>query len=364
MKKCICTLLALCLLTGFGTGRIEQPYTAQSETETTVHSAATAETTESETTRSQPETTAEARTQTAPLTGTTSSAAATADTPESTAVTAPTVSAVTTVSTVSTASAALTQPDSTSAQTDTTASSEAGTTTLQSTTEQTACTDAQGDTLLTVQQIGAMPAGTVLQGTLSAAAVDALFSAAPLSDAVLKRITGVSYRENPDIQPGDLRYLRMLHRNAEGQIQIGEMIVNARIADDVLEIFRALFDADYPIARMVLVDEYGADDNASMAANNTSAFNYRKIANTDTLSRHAHGLAIDVNPLYNPYITRRSDGSEQIAPAGADPYADRTADFPMKITADDLCCRLFLAHGFTWGGSWSNPKDYQHFEKP
>lgn len=345
MKKCICTLLALCLLTGCGTGRIEQPYTAQSETETTVHSAATAETTESETTRSQPETTEETRMPT--------------DTTRSETTTATTASE----STVTTSTTALTVPVTTTAQTST-ATSASVTTTAQSTTAQTTRTTASGDTLLTVQQIGAMPAGTVLQGTLSAAAVDALFSAAPLSDAVLKRITGVSYRENPDIQPGDLRDLRMLHRNAEGQIQIGEMIVNARIADDVLEIFRALFDADYPIARMVLVDEYGADDNASMAANNTSAFNYRKIANTDTLSWHARGLAIDVNPLYNPYITRRSDGSEQIAPAGAAPYADRNADFPMKITADDLCCRLFLAHGFTWGGNWSNPKDYQHFEKP
>ena len=104
------------------------------------------------------------------------------------------------------------------------------------------------------------------------------------------------------------------------------------------------------------------DDSASMAANNTSAFNYRTIAGSTVLSQHARGLAVDVNPLCNPYITRSSDGTERISPAGAAPYADRTADFPMKITQDDLCCRLFLAHGFTWGGSWSNPKDYQHFE--
>ena len=78
-----------------------------------------------------------------------------------------------------------------------------------------------------------------------------------------------------------------------------------------------------------------------------------------SLSRHAFGMAVDVNPLENPYINR----SGVVMPAEGQPYVDRSRDFPHKITRDDLCCRLFLEHGFTWGGSWSDRKDYQHFEK-
>ena len=111
-------------------------------------------------------------------------------------------------------------------------------------------------------------------------------------------------------------------------------------------------------------DEYGGDDDASMAANNTSCFNYRVIAGSTTLSYHAQGLAIDINPRYNPYVTFAADGSAQISPENGVPYADREMFFPMKIDRNDLCYQLFTAHGFEWGGDWDTPLDYQHFEKP
>lgn len=113
---------------------------------------------------------------------------------------------------------------------------------------------------------------------------------------------------------------------------------------------------------MVLIDEYDADDEASMAANNSSAFNFRYVSGTTRLSKHAKGLAVDVNPRYNPYVRRRN-GKTKVGPAGSEKYADRTQKFDYKIEKDDLCCRLFKQYGFRWGGDWKNSKDYQHFEK-
>ena len=112
-----------------------------------------------------------------------------------------------------------------------------------------------------------------------------------------------------------------------------------------------------------MIDEYDGDDLASMEDNNTSCFNYRPVEGTSSLSKHALGLAIDINPFYNPYITYNKDGSEKISPANASVYADRTASFPYKIDENDLCYQLFKEHGFTWGGHWNSCKDYQHFQK-
>ena len=95
-----------------------------------------------------------------------------------------------------------------------------------------------------------------------------------------------------------------------------------------------------------------------MQANNTSCFNYRKIAGSDKLSNHSHGLAVDINPLYNPYVTAAA-----VSPSGSGPYADRSSEFISKIDHEDLAYRLFTEHGFIWGGDWVSRKDYQHFEK-
>ena len=148
-------------------------------------------------------------------------------------------------------------------------------------------------------------------------------------------------------------------------MQEGELICNEYIANDLLEIFRALFDAGYQIEKIRLVDEYGGDDQLSMIDNNTSCFNYRVVENTTSLSKHALGCAIDVNPFYNPYIVygKGENGGDYISPPEAAEYVDRSKDFPHKIDEDDLCCRLFKEHGFTWGGDWTSQKDYQHFQK-
>lgn len=160
----------------------------------------------------------------------------------------------------------------------------------------------------------------------------------------------------------ELNFLTVLHYDFDGNIKLGELICNSAIADDLLSIFYQLYLNEYRIEKIRLIEEYGGCDNLSMLDNNSSAFNYRN-TNSGNLSRHAYGLAVDINPFYNPYVEFLSDGTVLILPEGSEFYADRNNDFPYKIDADDLCYRLFREHGFIWGGDWNNLKDYHHFQK-
>lgn len=191
----------------------------------------------------------------------------------------------------------------------------------------------------------------------------------PLSDNLRRYITGVSFpelsenSENSDISYEELRYVHILHYDFDGNLAEGELICNAAIAQDLVEIFHELYRNEYRIEKVKLIDEYDGDDNLSMADNNTSCFNYRNVPGSTSLSKHALGRAVDVNPLYNPYITYNEDGNENILPENATDYADRSKKFPYKIDEDDLCYKLFTEHGFVWGGNWNSCKDYQHFQK-
>ncbi|MBQ8802828.1 MAG: M15 family metallopeptidase [Tyzzerella sp.] len=209
-----------------------------------------------------------------------------------------------------------------------------------------------------------MEAETVLDETrLNQELIDNLFYSVQISEEIKDRIWNVSYKENDNISLEELRYLRVLYRGFDGETHIGELIVNQSIAEDILEIMFELYRNDYPIEKMVLVDEYNGDDEASMEDNNTSAFNYRVIAGSNNLSKHGFGLAIDINPKYNPYVVERADGEIVVSPENGVDYVERSKDFSYKLSEDDLCVRLFLEHGFTWGGNWNSLKDYQHFEK-
>ena len=212
-------------------------------------------------------------------------------------------------------------------------------------------------------EIREMPAGTALPvSQVSQEILDSLFCSMELPEEVRQRVWGVSYQENDTVSLEELRYLRVLHMGFDGQAHIGELIVNQLIAEDILAIMRELYRQSYPIEKMLLIDTYGAEDALSMADNNTSAFNYREIAGSSRLSKHAKGLAIDINPLYNPYVKQEGDGQVTVSPPEGAAYADRGGDFPYKIEGDGLCCQLFGEYGFTWGGSWNSVKDYQHFE--
>ena len=208
-----------------------------------------------------------------------------------------------------------------------------------------------------------MVAGTVVEDfLLEDISISELFYAIPIDDNIKSRINGKSYGDDCDVPYEDLRYIRILHKNLKGNTQIGEMIVNQSIVDDVLGIFEELYEGDYPIERMILVDEYDADDDMSMEANNSSAFNFRFIDGTTKRSSHSDGLAIDLNPLYNPYV-RTIDSKIVVLPENGKSYADRGLDNPYYIRKDDLCYKVFTQRGFTWGGEWESSKDYQHFQK-
>ena len=203
----------------------------------------------------------------------------------------------------------------------------------------------------------------VSQAEIDITGIDNCFTSTEIPDAIFAKMQGKSWPDNCTLRRSDLRYLRLLHCNADGKPQMGELVVNQKIADKVVKIFRELYDSQYRIEKMHLIDDYDGDDDASMADNNTSSFNFRFVPGTKNISKHSYGLAIDINPLYNPYIPIRN-GKPHVMPPNGEPYAFNrdTAQFPYKITRDDLACQLFRKAGFNWGGSWPKSKDYQHFQ--
>ena len=188
------------------------------------------------------------------------------------------------------------------------------------------------------------------------------FSYEKIPDSVFARMKGRSFPENCTVARDSLRYLRILHYNIKGEVLSGEMVCNKKIAADLREIFLELFRKKYPIEKVRLIDDYGADDETSMSDNNSSCFCFRTVAGTTELSLHALGMAVDINTLYNPYY-RVKNGKEIIQPQNAKPYCDRSKKFDYKIEKDDECCKVFKKHGFLWGGDWQAYKDYQHFYK-
>ena len=208
------------------------------------------------------------------------------------------------------------------------------------------------------------PAAVVSDEAAKAYSLDSCFKAYPINDAIFARMQGKSFKQNCTMPRASLRYLRVLHRNTEGKTQLGEIVCNQSIANDLLDIFRKLYEAGYKIERITLIDDYNADDETSMRANNTSCFNFRVVSGTTKLSKHSQGLAIDINPLYNPYIHLNNG---KVEPATGKPYAYNRANLrnvkvPI-IDTKDLCYRLFIQHGFRWGGAWKTVKDYQQKKK-
>lgn len=191
------------------------------------------------------------------------------------------------------------------------------------------------------------------------------FTSTQIPDSVFNRMQGKTYKKNCTVPRSELRYLRLSYWNGDDREVVGEMVCNRAIAKDLLDIFRELYAAHYRIESIRLADDFDADDQRVMEANNSSCFNFRYISGTHTVSKHGRGMAVDINPLYNPYIYVRA-GKKHVEPASAAPWAynrDTRKDIPYKIDREDLCYKLFRQHGFRWGGSWTKSKDYQHFEK-
>ena len=189
------------------------------------------------------------------------------------------------------------------------------------------------------------------------------FIAVPVSEELRARMTGKSYSLKTEISFKDLSYVKVLYYGFDGKTHEGELVVNRMVEKDILEIFKTLYNKKYPIAKMVLVDEYGGNDDRSMADNNTSAFCWREVFGSKTFSMHAYGLAVDINPVLNPSVTVMPDGSQKIRPPGGAAYLFRTDEVPGLIIKGDACYEAFTSHGWEWGGEWTSMKDYQHFFK-
>jgi len=179
----------------------------------------------------------------------------------------------------------------------------------------------------------------------------------PVSAAEL----GPSWHDGCPVGPGELRRVEVDHLGYDGKIHRGALIVHRSLVPQVRQIFAELLAVKYPIERIRTVERYpNAEDELSMRDNNTSAFNCRGIPGSDSWSQHAYGLAIDINPLVNPYISK----SGRLEPATAAEYVDRNRRHPGTLTGGDDAVRAFTDRGWSWGGDWTDPKDYQHFESP
>jgi hypothetical protein len=165
-----------------------------------------------------------------------------------------------------------------------------------------------------------------------------------------------SWRPGCPVSPSQLSRLTVSHWDFSGRRRIGSIVVRSTEARDVVSVFRRLYAARFPIRRLRLVEAYKGSDDASMAADNTSGFNCRYVSGTRRWSQHAYGLAIDVNPVENPFV----HGGRVEPPAGRR-YLDRSRVRPGMIVSGDLVVRAFAAIGWSWGGHWTSSKDYQHF---
>ena len=181
---------------------------------------------------------------------------------------------------------------------------------------------------------------------------------AEIPDQLIREMTGTSYEPECPTPLHALRLVTLRHWGFDDRVHTGALIVAADVADDVVRVFRAIFAARFRIERMVPVSSYGGDDDASMAANNTSAFNCRKKTGGRSWSRHSYGRAIDINPVQNPFVSKGT-----VAPPAGSAYLERRPGVPGLIVAGDPVVRGFGSIGWTWGGRWRSLKDYQHFSR-
>jgi poly-gamma-glutamate synthesis protein (capsule biosynthesis protein) len=157
----------------------------------------------------------------------------------------------------------------------------------------------------------------------------------------------------------DLVVLTIPYVDFEGKEKSGRMVAHRNVAADVVAIFEDLHRQKYPINSIRLIEEFHGDDDASMAANNTSAFNCRLVPGSSAFSMHSRGLAVDINPVQNPFIRH---GIVQ-PPSGVrfDEWSERMKRAPGVIVPSDIVTTAFSKRGWKWGGDWSSMKDYQHF---
>jgi hypothetical protein len=155
-----------------------------------------------------------------------------------------------------------------------------------------------------------------------------------------------------------LQSVKVAYINLDGETQMGELIVHHELTEEVVDIFRDIYECKFPIEKMIPINLYDCNDDKSMEDNNTSAFNYRTVSGSRKLSDHSFGRAIDINPLLNPYIRR-----SKVQPENGRKYTDRENHVEGMIQKNDCVVQEFKSRGWQWGGDWKYSKDYQHFYK-
>ena len=167
-----------------------------------------------------------------------------------------------------------------------------------------------------------------------------------------------SWRSGCPVAPSALRRVRLSHWGFDGRVHTGALVVNESAVRDVVVVFRRLYGARFPVRRMRPIDAYGGEDERSLAADNTAAFNCRYAVGPGPRrwSTHAYGLAIDVNPVENPYL----EGG-RVHPRAGRAYLDRSRFRPGMAVRGRVLVRAFAAVGWQWGGRWRGTPDYQHF---
>lgn len=222
----------------------------------------------------------------------------------------------------------------------------------------TACEEAKQDVIIEQQMLYPQVVSVSEEPVVQEAFVQS-FDYYSISQEVKQRINGVSWREGCPVQLEELCYVKVAYWGFDDQPHMGELIVHKQVAEDIVEIFEELYEAKYPIEKIRLVDDYEAKDDKSMEDNNTSAFNYRDVeGKPGKLSKHSYGLAIDINPVQNPYVYK-----DKVSPIEGKAYTDRNKLSKGMIQKDDVCYKAFTSRGWTWGGDWRYEKDYQHFQK-
>ena len=177
-----------------------------------------------------------------------------------------------------------------------------------------------------------------------------------LDAATRARISGVSWHPGCPVGLDDLRLVTVTFVGFDSADHVGELIVHRSVAANVALTFDELYRAKFAFARIRLVDDFGADDDRSTLANNTSAFNCRAAEGSTRWSAHAYGEAIDINPLQNPYVY--ADG--HVLDPAAKTFVDRSKVRTGMITTDGPVVKAFARIGWGWGGRWRTTKDYQH----
>lgn len=185
-----------------------------------------------------------------------------------------------------------------------------------------------------------------------------LFEVQDIPDNIYEKMIGNSIPDKDSVDKDSLDYLKVTYYGFDNKSHIGDMVVSKKVSKEVIDIFKELYENKYPIEKVSIIDNYSADDELSMSDNNTSSFCYRVVDGSKVLSNHSKGLAIDINPLINPMVK-----NGVVSPKEGQDYIERNENIKGMIKKGDACYNAFTKRGWTWGGEWSNLKDYQHFEK-